>query len=297
MFKSHVLGRPFGVEVRLHGTVLLLVAVLAFFALLGSGLAGALEAVLLIGLVLASVTLHELGHIAAARLFGIGTTGVTLFPFGGVAQLTREARTPTEEVVVAVAGPAVNLVLAGLAALPVALFGWVEPFGTLLAVNVALMVFNLIPAYPMDGGRVFRGALWPYLGRRTATLWAARAGQGFAVLFGIAGLFLNPMLIVIAAFVFLQATAEIGRLRATERPAYGPVHGWGLGHWHTGDPADHDPPRPPVVPRDPRAGWGWGGGGRAPEPPRRPARAPGRFVAIRTPWGTVVRYEAGPMGS
>lgn len=210
-------GQPFGVELRLHWTTLLLIGVVVVASSLGAGLGAGLSALLTIGAVLASVTLHELGHIFAASCFGIRTGGVTLFPFGGVASLSRPARSATEEVVVALAGPAVNVVLAALAALPIVLLGPVQPFMTLLAVNVGLALFNLIPAYPMDGGRVLRGGLWSWLGELRATRIAARAGQALAGVFAVAGLLGNPMLLVIGVVVFGQASAELARLRPAGR--------------------------------------------------------------------------------
>src|SRR5687767_12569998 len=104
MFTTHVLGRLFGVTLRVHGSVLLLVAVMAGRSLLGQGLGAAVGAVVLLVMVLGSVTLHELGHIGVARLFGNHTDGITLDPFGGVAQLGRESRSASEEVLVALGG-------------------------------------------------------------------------------------------------------------------------------------------------------------------------------------------------
>jgi Zn-dependent protease len=216
MFGVYPVGRPFGVEVRLHGSMLLIAGLVLVVSLLASGVAGALASLLTLAAVFGCVTLHELGHIGAARLFGNRTDGVTLYPFGGVAALERPARGAAEEVIVAAAGPAVNVVLAGLAALPVVLLGPVEPFLTLLQVNIGLALFNLIPAFPMDGGRILRGLLWRPYGEHRATWWAARAGQAFAALFGAAGLLFSPMLMVIAVVVFLQASAELARLRAVE---------------------------------------------------------------------------------
>ncbi len=241
MFQSHDLGRVFGVQVRVHGTVFLMLALLAGTALLSSGVGAALSTVALLVMVLGSVTLHELGHIGVARLFGNRTDGITLYPIGGVAQLTRASRTATEEVLVAVAGPAVNVALAASAALPLFVLGPVlgplaEPLTTFLYVNVGLALFNLTPAYPMDGGRVLRGLLWPRVGNFKATWWAARAGQGFAVLFGLLGLVANPMLVLIAAFVFFQASGELARLRAAR-----------AGGWVTVDEGGALEPEPPVV--------------------------------------------------
>lgn len=213
MFQSYLIGRPFGVEVRVHGTVLALAAVVGLVSLLSSGLAGALGTLLIMATVFGSVTLHELGHVGASALFGGQTLGVTLYPFGGVARLNRESRSALEEIVVALAGPAVNFALVGLSLIPLLIFGLSEPFVTLFGVNLVLGLFNLIPAYPMDGGRVLRGGLWNWLGRRRATEVAARGGRWFALLFVVLGFLYSPMLIAVGAFVFLQASAELARLR------------------------------------------------------------------------------------
>lgn len=121
-----------------------------------------------------------------------------------------------------------NVALAAAAALPLftlgpVLGGLAEPLVTFLYVNVGLALFNLTPAYPMDGGRVLRGLLWSRVGNFKATWWAARAGQGFAVLFGVLGLVANPMLVLIAAFVYFQASAELARLRAARAAGWVPV--------------------------------------------------------------------------
>lgn len=228
MFQSYDLGRVFGVQLRVHGSVFLMLALLVGASLLSAGLGAAVGTAALLVTLLGSVTLHELGHIGVARLFGNRTDGITLYPIGGVAQLARGSRSATEEVLVALAGPAVNVALAAAAALPLftlgpVLGGLAEPLVTFLYVNVGLAVFNLAPAYPMDGGRVLRGLLWSRVGNFKATWWAARAGQGFAVLFGVLGLVANPMLVLIAAFVYFQASAELARLRAARAAGWVPV--------------------------------------------------------------------------
>ena len=214
MFQTLVLARPFGVELRAHGSLLFVMLVGALVSVASGGLAGLLSTALLLAALIASVSLHELGHVLAARSFGTGTQGITLYPFGGLAELDRDARTPREEISVALAGPAVNLALAGLAALPLALGVELAFVQTFLVMNLALALFNLLPAYPMDGGRVLRGLLWRRIGRFEGTWWAARAGQGFAGLFALGGIVGGQfMLVVIAAFVFMQASAELWRLR------------------------------------------------------------------------------------
>ncbi len=212
MFKAYTVGRPFGVEIRLHGTLMLLLGLVTIGTLISSGVGAMLSTAMMLAFLIVSVTLHELGHIGAASLFGIGTTGVTLYPFGGIARLERDAKTPLEELVVALAGPAVNVVLAGLAAIPLFLLGPVEPVMTFIGVNVVLALFNLVPAYPMDGGRVLRGALWTFIGRHRGTRLAARFGQVFAVIFALLGLFWSPMLLLIGGLIFFQASGELKRL-------------------------------------------------------------------------------------
>jgi Zn-dependent protease len=214
MFRSYKIGAPFGVEIKIHGSLLAVLAAITFFTLVGSGILAAGHMALLLGLIAGCVTLHELGHIAAAAAFGIGTTGLTLYPIGGIARLTREARSGLEEVVVAAAGPAVNVILASFAALGMVLVGggFDSLLGTMVLINLGMAIFNLVPAYPMDGGRIFRGALWNWVGKRRATLWAARGGQVFAGLFALAGLLLpHPTLMIIGVFIFFQASAEYKR--------------------------------------------------------------------------------------
>ncbi|MBL4848795.1 MAG: M50 family metallopeptidase, partial [Planctomycetes bacterium] len=274
MFKTWLLGRVFGVELKAHGTLIGLLAIGAVFSLLSGGLGGLLSAALVVGALILSVTLHELGHIAAASFYGNSTRGITLTPIGGIAQLENEAQSPQEEVVVAIAGPAVSFALAGLAALPLALFGPSSLAVLFLQVNLMLGVFNLLPAYPMDGGRILRGVLWSWQGYFKATWNAARAGQAFAVLLGLAGLFLSGSLVIVAIFIGLQATFEIARLRLLRAQALQQ----GLGDLAEGDAQ--------AVASAIRTREGWVAAAsdavsprpRAPEP--RDARMPGRFTRI-----------------
>ena len=165
---SWYVGAVSGIRVRVHGTLLLLLALVGVsewhhVGTVRSGVAGALLLAALFGCVL----LHELGHALAARRYGIGTREITLLPFGGIAVLERVPATPRQELVVALAGPAVNIVLAAL--LGCAMVIAPAPFiGSLFWINIALAVFNLVPAFPMDGGRVMRALLAQRLVRQRA---------------------------------------------------------------------------------------------------------------------------------
>lgn len=214
------LGQVKGIGIYVHGTFLILLAWIGLSsALRGHGLTATLEGVLFTVAVFAIVVVHELGHALAAARYGIRTRDITLYPIGGVASLERIPENPRQEFVVALAGPAVNLALAaGLAAIlgvekvplgvhDVHLIG--GSFLTkLMWVNVSLGLFNLLPAFPMDGGRVLRGALALRLGRDRATEIAARVGQVMALGFALLGLFGNPMLLFIALFVWTVADAR-----------------------------------------------------------------------------------------
>jgi Zn-dependent protease/predicted transcriptional regulator len=214
---SFHIGTIAGIRLELHVTFLLFVAWVAFSQGITSGdPSRALNAVLLMLLVFACVVLHELGHALAARRYGIRTRDIVLLPIGGVARLERMPERPSQEIVVAVAGPLVNVVIAtGLVFLLKLLR---RPIGfesfdtgmleTLLSVNVLMVLFNSIPAFPMDGGRVLRALLALRLPYVRATRIAAAVGQTFALLFGVVGFFYNPMLLFIALFVFLAASEE-----------------------------------------------------------------------------------------
>jgi Zn-dependent protease len=286
MFRSWLIGRPLGVELRLHGTLLLLAAIFVLARLLSSGLGAAVATAVVLAIVFGSVALHELGHIVAARRFGIGTSGITLYPFGGLARLTRESRTPTEELVVALGGPAVNVLLAGLGGALMLVFGSGPLLASFVWINVVLLLFNLVPAYPMDGGRVLRAALWRWKGRRLATRWAARAGQGFSVLFAAAAIaWGEPLLLLVAAVVFLMASGELARARLA---SFG-----GLGRGPGIPPGWVQPDRPGVTiyPPGSRAPIDPSGGGEPRPRPQSPFGAP-RVMHVRTPWGTWLRIDS-----
>ncbi len=205
-----------GIQLRIHVTFLLLIGWLAFGYYTEGGSAAAAGRVFFILLLFLCVVLHEFGHAFAAKAFGINTPDITLLPIGGVARLERMPEKPGQELVIALAGPLVNVVIA--LGLSVAI-GWrsaagVEVFESpnlltqLLAINVLLVLFNLLPAFPMDGGRVLRALLATRFSYARATQIAASIGQGFAFVFGFIGLVWNPFLIFIALFVYIGASQE-----------------------------------------------------------------------------------------
>ncbi|NGO51947.1 site-2 protease family protein [Allomesorhizobium camelthorni] len=216
---SFNLGTIAGTAVRVHVTFALLLVWIWLMHYRIGGAPAAWEGVAFILAIFACVVLHEFGHIAAARYFGIKTPDITLLPIGGVARLERMPEEPGQEFVIAVAGPLVNVVIAAL--IFVALGGSAgieqmaqveDPRGGFLVrlagVNVFLVLFNMIPAFPMDGGRVLRAALASRMSWARATQIAASIGQGLAFVFGFVGLFYNPFLIFIGIFVYLAAAAE-----------------------------------------------------------------------------------------
>ncbi len=216
------LGSFAGIGVFVHWTFGLLIGWI-FIVHLSAG-HSASQALGSIGFILTlflCVVLHEFGHAFAARRYGIGTRDITLLPIGGVARLERMPEKPSQELVVALAGPAVNIAIAGLLMIALAGTGAVTSWNflqlamgsfweRLMVVNLFLAAFNLLPAFPMDGGRVLRALLSAQIGRRSATQIAARIGQGIAVALGLLGLLSSPFLVVLALFVFLGAQAEAG---------------------------------------------------------------------------------------
>ncbi|RWE69525.1 MULTISPECIES: site-2 protease family protein [unclassified Mesorhizobium] len=213
------LGTIAGTTVRVHFTFLLLLVWIWLTHYRIGGTPAAWEGVAFIIAVFACVVLHEFGHIAAARYFGIGTPDITLFPIGGVARLERMPEEPGQEFVIAVAGPLVNVAIAALIFVLLGGSAGVEQMAgiedprmnflaRLAGVNVFLVLFNMIPAFPMDGGRILRAALAARLSWSRATQIAATIGQGLAFVFGFVGLFYNPLLIFIGIFVYLAAAAE-----------------------------------------------------------------------------------------
>jgi stage IV sporulation protein FB len=213
------MGSIAGTAVRIHVTFLLFLAWIFIGSYVTGGAQAAWDGLIFMLLVFACVLAHEFGHIFTARAFGVATPDVTLLPIGGVARLERIPEKPWEEFLVAIAGPAVNVVIAlGLVGLAGASLNAqnlhaiestrISMVDRLAAVNLFLVVFNMIPAFPMDGGRVLRALLSLRVGFVRATETAAKIGQAFAFLLGFLGLFWNPMLIFIAIFVYLAAASE-----------------------------------------------------------------------------------------
>jgi Zn-dependent protease/predicted transcriptional regulator len=212
-------ARIAGTEIRIHITFLLFLVWIGFIYYRFGGREAAITGVLFITLLFLCVLLHELGHALAARMFGIRTPDITLLPIGGVARLQRMPDKPGQEIIVALAGPAVNVLIAAVLMLATGISldlsrvqAAIGPEASLparlAAANIFLVLFNLIPAFPMDGGRVLRAVLAIKMPYGQATRMAARIGQGFAFVFGFLGLFGNPLLIFIALFIYIAASQE-----------------------------------------------------------------------------------------
>lgn len=217
---SYTIGRFAGTEVKVHVTFILLVVWLAYFRYQQAGTAAAVEYTIFFLLFFLCIVLHEFGHITMASRFGVRTPDVILLPIGGVARLERIPEEPRQELLIALAGPAVTLAivvvlflvavgtgqevlvsdpLAGNVSLPV----------QLLVSNVLVLVFNLFPAFPLDGGRVLRSLLAARMGLERATHIAGSIGQVFAVVLGILGVMLQaPLMMLVAFFIFLGAGSE-----------------------------------------------------------------------------------------
>jgi Zn-dependent protease/CBS domain-containing protein len=213
------IGKVGGTVVRIHLTFLLFLAWIFAASYASAGAATAWNTLLFIVLLFLCVLLHEFGHIFTARAFGVKTPYVTLLPIGGVSQLEHIPEQPWEEFLIAIAGPMVNIVITlvlvyigGAHLAPSAAMAvdntHIAMIDRLAVVNLFLALFNLIPAFPMDGGRVLRAALASKFGYVHATELAASIGQFVAFALGFLGLMYNPLLIFIAIFVYLAAASE-----------------------------------------------------------------------------------------
>jgi Zn-dependent protease len=258
MFGSLKLGKFFGIDTYIHSTFWLL-PLFVVFSNLGAELDTLLFELAFVFAVFFCIALHEVGHALAARAYGIGTRHITLYPIGGVAMLERMPDKPWHEVVVALAGPAVNVVLA------IGLFGglmvnglvmpWateemdVVPqfLGQLAFANAFLCLFNLLPAFPMDGGRVLRAVLASRMNRLRATEIAAKVGAVVAGILLIAGLVLGKFpLIFLAIVVFLLGQAELAGVRVMEAARR-------RGFFGSSPPEPEPDPEPTPLPVDPDA--------------------------------------------
>jgi len=232
---SWKLGEYAGISVYVHATFLILIGWVALAHWMDSeSLSHVMSGVVFILALFTCVLLHEFGHALTARRFGIRTRDITLLPIGGMARLERMPEDPRQELIVALAGPTVSLFIAAT------LFVWLrvtaawEPldrlsltggsfFERLMMVNVFLAAFNMVPAFPMDGGRVLRSLLAMRMDYTRATHWAANLGQGLALLLGLVGLLTNPFLVFIALFVWIGAAQEASLAQMTAALAGIPI--------------------------------------------------------------------------
>ena len=222
----YTIGRIAGTEIKVHVTFVLFVAWVALGEYRAGGPPAAVYATVFLLALFLCIVLHEFGHILMARRFGVRTPDVILLPIGGVARLERIPDEPKQELLIALAGPAVTLAIA-VALYLVILFTGHNPAlrdptlgglgfaERLMMVNVYLLLFNLIPAFPMDGGRVLRALLASRLGMVRGTRLAATLGQILATVGGLYGISTSqPILILVAFFVFLGASSEASAVEA-----------------------------------------------------------------------------------
>ena len=243
------LGTYFGIPVYMHLTFLLLLAwVGVTHWAQEKTLASVVSGIVFIILIFVCVVLHEFGHALTARKYKIKTRDITLLPIGGVARLERMPEDPRQELWVALAGPAVNVVIVVALWLLLTAAGWLVPFERLtvtggpfferlMAVNLFLVLFNMIPAFPMDGGRVLRSLLARRMEYTRATSLAASIGQTLALGFGFFGLFTNPMLIFIAFFVWIGAAQESSMVQMKSSLSGIPISRAMITEFHTLNPS------------------------------------------------------------
>lgn len=266
MFRSIQVFRIFGIPIKVHPTLVVFLPVLAMVMSGGSDLEAFAISLALMVLVFASVLLHELGHAVVAIAYGIKVPVITLTPIGGIARLGSMPREPKKELLITVAGPLVNVVLASIF-LPLSLVFPAGNAGDLLGIlwqaNLALAIFNLLPGFPMDGGRILRAGmlLLTNMTYERATQIAVSVGQVTAFGLGILGLVLfRPMLIVIAIFIYIAAKTELIRVAhhnmmesvAQQMKAFGGA-GFGGGapggfSGFGGTPSEEPQPRPEEYP-------------------------------------------------
>ena len=211
----------FGIAINIHITFLLLVLIV---------LPGGLRSLALVIGVFFFVTMHELCHSLVARKFGVEVREITLFPIGGVASMSRIPERPLHELLISLAGPLSNILVVGLFFYPMkyilgdaVLFHslststWPLTLGYIYWINLALAAFNMIPAFPMDGGRILRAALATRLGWIKATRIAVNLGHIFAIVFACLGIVRgNWTLVIIAVFIYMAASGEERQAEAKE---------------------------------------------------------------------------------
>jgi len=209
-----------GILLKVHTTFLLIIFWVIYNHLSkGDNIISTLIGVAFVLALFACVVMHEFGHALTARRYGIKTRDITLLPIGGIARLEKMPEDPRQELWVALAGPAVNVAIAFLiysllkiTSQPLYFEEYDIITGSflmkLMVLNIVLVVFNMLPAFPMDGGRVLRALLALRINYVRATDIAARIGQGMAILFALIGIFYNPFLVIIALFVWLGAAQE-----------------------------------------------------------------------------------------
>jgi len=232
---SWKIGAIAGIPIYIHSTFVLILVWIGWMSTSrGEGLAATLDSLVFILSLFGCVVLHELGHALTARRYGIRTRDITLLPIGGLARLERMPEDPRQEFWVALAGPAVNVVIALALFFLLLLQGTYEsaarfdilagPFlWQIMVANIFLVVFNMLPAFPMDGGRVLRALLAMRLDYTRATQLAANVGQGMALLFALVGLLYYPVLVFIALFVWIGASQEAGMVQMRSALAGIPV--------------------------------------------------------------------------
>ncbi len=217
---SWKIGRFSGIDLKIHATfAIIIVWVIYNHMITGDSLRTTIESLIFVLIIFTCVILHEFGHALTAKKYGIKTLDIILLPIGGVARLERMPEDPKQELWVALAGPAVNVLIAFIIFLILFLTGSPIPLvnieiftgsflAKLMALNIILVVFNMLPAFPMDGGRVLRALLALRMEYAKSTKIASKIGKAMAILFGIIGLFSNPFLVFIAAFVWFGANHE-----------------------------------------------------------------------------------------
>jgi Zn-dependent protease/predicted transcriptional regulator len=231
---SFTIARVAGIDIKVHATFFLILLLGAIQWEGPNGFMGAFFGILLMALLFLCVILHELGHSLVAQYFGLPVSEIILLPIGGVSKMERNPRKPMEELLLAIAGPLVNIIIAAALVAAAGAAGTLSSLNAkglvsgqplspsssvllawLLAANITLALFNLVPAFPMDGGRALRAILWMFLGFTKATQIASAFGQLLAFAFGLYAVLSGHFLLaLIALFIYLGAGQEWTEERA-----------------------------------------------------------------------------------